>query len=152
MPAIRLQFSIIGNSRLSPYTIAIIPATGKSGKHFPPHTDIFHWFYPRSIGNLARLVQIQYHTACKYVTRIIADNNRTPRRMASCMQISLVAILIRHKIRLKHKIHIIDSKLHSCIVNKSSLMDIHIQAIIAFQHQRCLNNQTACRLRLETGS
>ena len=108
-----------------------------AGNHFPPYAYIFHRFNPRNIFIGTRFIQVQSQLGSKDVACVIADNNRTPWRLAGSLHIAFVTHCIGGQPRLKNQVLVVQVQVHTRIVHQSCFMQVDVQSV--------------CRLHLKGG-
>ena len=61
---IRFSFAVINGIEVDSREVVRIAPRVFTGNHFPPNTDVFYRFNPRSIGDSARFVEVENQARC----------------------------------------------------------------------------------------
>ena len=78
-------------------TLGVVPAA-LAEHQLPPNTDILHRLNPRCILQSARVIQIQDEVRRKHLASAVGHLNCTPRRVARCLQPTLIAECVGRKV------------------------------------------------------
>ena len=106
--------------------------------HFPPDPYIFNRLDPvgRLIG--ARLIEVVGELRGKDITRITADDSRTPRRVEGGFDVSTVALCIGGQLDTEGHRLVIQIKVDRREVDECRFVEVDVYALIALEHQRGL--------------
>ena len=139
MSAIRLALAVVGYAKANRrQVVGIAPRLG-AYNHVPPYATILSRVNPRSILNLARLVEVQSQLARQHVAGIVANKDSTPRSVERSLNEALTAYSIRSKPRLEGQSLVVEVEVHSRIIQASSLVNVDIKSILSLHLQRSLH-------------
>ena len=135
MASVGFQFGIVCLAQVDVGRIVSVAPLAFAGNHFPPDAHVLAGLYPGCIFQLAGLVQVQRDARSEDVAGVVADNDRTPRRAAGRLHVSLVAIGIGRKPGGKDKVLVVQVEVHTRIVHQSGFVQVDVQAVVTLQHQ-----------------
>ena len=109
------------------------------GNHIPPNAYILGRLDPRGVLDFAGFVQVERDAAGQNIGSLVAYDDRTPRRHAGSLQVTLVATGVGGQPALEDAGLVIIVEVHRGIVDTSGFVQVDVETVVGAHHQGCLH-------------